>query len=69
MQQYPRRLGTNLLKLFCNGLLEWKVPPKDPTDFTVSEDLLPFLANEQMVEIQRKNSASEKPSPKQDDEK
>jgi HemY protein len=30
--------------------LEWKVPPKDPTDFTVSED-------------------SEKPSPKQDDEK
>ena len=55
----------------CSAMdsLEWKVPPKDPTDFTVSEDLLPFLANEQMVEIQRKNSASEKPSPKQDDEK
>ena len=55
----------------CSAMdsLEWKVPPKDPTDFTVSEDLLPFLANEKMVEIQRKNSASEKPSPNQDDEK
>ena len=55
----------------CSAMdsLEWKVPPKDPTDFTVSEDLLPFLANEKMVEIQRKNSASEKPSPKQNDEK
>jgi len=49
--------------------LEWKVPPNDPTDLTVSEDLLPFLANEKIVEIQRKNSVSEKPLPKQDDEK
>ena len=40
----------------CSAMdsLEWKVPPKDPTDFTVSEDLLPFLANEQMVEIREK---------------
>jgi len=46
----------------CSALdsLEWKVPPKDPTDFTVSEDLLPFLANELKAKGPIKQKASEK---------
>ena len=49
--------------------LEWKVPPKDPTDFTVSEDLLPFLANELNAEAPMKEQASEKLPQMQENEK
>ena len=55
----------------CSALdsLEWKVPPKDPTDFTVSEDLLPFLANELKAEAPMKEQASEKSPQLQENEK
>ena len=49
--------------------LEWKVPPKDPTDFTVSEDLLPFLANELKAEAPMKEQVSEKSPQMQENEK
>ena len=49
--------------------LEWKVPPKDPTDFTVSEDLLPFLANELKAKAPMKEQASEKSPQMQENEK
>jgi hypothetical protein len=36
--------------------LEWKVPPKEPTNFTVSDDLLPFLAGEIKMDVPKKQS-------------
>ena len=51
----------------CSAMdsLEWKVPPKEPTNFTVSDDLLPFLAGEIKTEAPRKKATSEKSTKKQ----
>jgi hypothetical protein len=44
--------------------LEWKVPPKEPTNFTVSDDLLPFLAGEIKMDVPKNKAASEEPTKK-----
>ena len=55
----------------CSAMdsLEWKAPSKDPTDFTVSEDLLPFLANALKAEDPMGEKAPEKSPQLQDNEK
>ena len=41
------------------------LPPKEPTNFTVSDDLLPFLAGEIKMDVPKNKAASEKPTKKQ----
>ena len=51
----------------CSAMdsLEWKVPPKEPTNFTVSDDLLPFLAGEIKMNVPGNKAEPEKPTKKQ----
>ena len=51
----------------CSAMdsLEWKVPPQETTNFTVSDDLLPFLAGEIKMDVPKNKAASEKPTKKQ----
>jgi hypothetical protein len=45
--------------------LEWKVPPQETTNFTVSDDLLPFLAGEIKMDVPKNKASPEKPTKKQ----
>jgi HemY protein len=51
----------------CSAMdsLEWKVPTQETTNFTVSDDLLPFLAGEIKMDVPGNKAESEKPTKKQ----
>jgi HemY protein len=51
----------------CSAMdsLEWKVPPQEATNFTVSDDLLPFLAGEIKMDVPGNKAEPEKPTKKQ----
>ncbi len=55
----------------CSAMdsLEWKAPPKDLTNFTLSDDLLPFLANDLKAEGPLKKEVWENSSQIHDNEK
>jgi len=51
----------------CSAMdsLEWQVPPQETTNFTVSDDLLPFLAGEIKMDVPGNKAEPEKPTKKQ----